>query len=411
MNTNMPGALCALVLQIAAACAVDYELVIPYTNDAEGIAYGINNHGYACGYSKVGTRAEPCIWTPDGWRYDLYSPSANDSRNGIAFAINDLFDVAGAFADSWSTGTYFYKVHYGMSTVWAYDPGMNDWDAYEIIDEISTMRDINDYGDTVGKYMGVGYVYNPWDESNFDSGWSSSEYVSVNEDGDATGEQSLQPIYAARNPDGSYTEIAATYIGGTRIRGYGSGVSVNIHDHVVGGLTEEGGFYWEPLTGNGQFFGSGTVCCGINDDGDIVGTYEYGTKACVWRKSGATYVRSDLDTNPNDDYQLQHAFDINENGQIVGKCLQISTGITMPFVLYPVVTEVQAKIDSVGQHSVTLSWKGVEGNFYRIQESSNLTTWESLPEVHEAYSSVSRTSRVVLKKGPKMYYKVVCLTP
>lgn len=296
---------------------------------------------------------------------------------------------------------------YGVSTLWVFDPDAEDFNAYEIAKNGSTIRGINNWSELAGKDQSYGYVWNPFELYGYDNPKYMTDYNAINEDGDVVGTDVASPLFSERQSDGSYTSVTLTHIGTQRLGGYGTATSVNIHDEVVGADHVSGGFVWDPHAPSGTagtLFGVGTHCFANNDAGVIVGAKD--AKACIWRKSGAAYVRSDLDTF-DDAYVLELALGMNNKGHIVGRARHIATGVKTAFLLTPV-HDMRLSIQLIGSN-VSLKWHTEEDTEYQIETSTNLSGWSRLPTVHQGNGAIMTVT--LPKSGQKKFFRVVEITP
>lgn len=383
-----------------------YELTI-LDSGPEATAYDVNEHGWACGYRKddVTGVPTPVIWSPEGQYIDLPTlPWV--TRQGIAFTINDRFEVGGVHGTNWSTGTHFYKMAYGISTFWVFDPDAEDFSAFKIAENGSTIRGINNWSELAGKDQSYGYVWNPFELYGYDNPKYGTDYNTINDDGDAAGTDGASPLFSERQSDGSYVSVTLTHIGTQRLGGYGTATSVNIHDEVVGADHVTGGFVWDPHAPSGTagtLFGVGTHCFANNDAGVIVGAKDI--KACVWRKSGTTYVRTELDTF-DDAYVLELALGMNNKGHIVGRARHAITGAKVAFLLTPK-HDMRPSIQVIGT-SVKLSWHTQEGMDYMIETSTDLTGWAELPTIYTGDGNIKTVT--LPKGGPARFFRIVEVT-
>ena len=389
----------------------NYEFVkLDSQAGTESGVYDINEYGYSSGYKFQNGKATPCLWSPSGDFYPLSSPLGVTLPQGIAYSINDWFEVAGTFGSTWSNGLNAYHLGSGAGVVWTFDFDIGDFLPFEITtSESAIVRSINNDGVIAGREYGYAFTWDVYEETGYDSDNWDSYCFAINDLGNATGMTSEGQGYSAtfieKMSDGSYTVLSGLSKG---LSSFASGgIRINNKNQIVG-LTANKGFYWEPKTGACTIFADETTCYGINDKGQIVG--KNNGRATLWTKSAnSSFVEIDLNQFVNDDnIVLERAFGINESGQIVGQYLNKDTGIRNAFMLTPS-TEVQASLSKVTDNELKLGWPTVDGSSYRIKVSTDLQAWGDLPNLYVAEGAEGYV--FIARDHPKMFFRVLSLTP
>lgn len=404
------------VFTLISAVAQHYEMVVLDSSTNETAAYGINSYGYSSGSVNVSGKAAPCIWSPAGTTYNLSVP-AGVSNAGFAFGISDNFEIVGTFA-YWMLPDLTRGEGYGY--VWVFDENVMDFLPYQATEWGGTSRTINSHGTIGGQESLKGVVVNIYDGTGYTITNSDSRIMAVNESGNATGSYNggldwmgrpnYFPVFVRSGTNGSSTQVTGPIFGGFN----GTGMGMNNSNQVVGSWRRYGvftslidsGFYWEPETGVQVSFEDNSRCVAINDSGTIVG--ELNDKATLWRKKGSNFVATDLNTLVREtNYTMIKAYGINAKGQIVGQCVEKSTGIKHAFMLTPTVSA-RPLLTKSGS-DLKLSWNSNVDHIYRIKTSTDLKTWESVPGYYWADTTNAFVTSTI--DGPQGYFMVLDLTP
>src|SRR4051812_9849802 len=97
-----------------------YEILVTDTGTNESGLYGINSYGYASGFRFTNGVSIPWIVTPELGTLDMPAlPGA--FNNGIAFGIDDDFDVAGNYGTYFGNGLNLFHINNGIGCVWHWD--------------------------------------------------------------------------------------------------------------------------------------------------------------------------------------------------------------------------------------------------------------------------------------------------
>ncbi|MHC4290574.1 MAG: hypothetical protein ACYSSK_11100, partial [Planctomycetota bacterium] len=258
-------------------------------------AYGINDSGHVVGESYTGSAMHAFYY--DGSMHDLGTMGQNHSG---AYSINTAGNIAGSVRYSSES----------EAAVWQ---------------------------------NGSGSIL---------PGEKSAEAVSINETGQMAGfagRPGVDGIYACYWDNGAKVDLSSLFSSTSRATG------INNHEQVVGfSYSNQNGFLWDPDNGvtylgagrqpwaindSGQVVlsGQGTVYLyqggsmnnlgfnayprSINNHGQIVGIFEdaYNGTAFLW-ETGTVYQLSNLLAPGQEEWDFSYsgAYDINENGQIVG---------------------------------------------------------------------------------------------
>jgi hypothetical protein len=400
MKTIISYLVCIYGLTVSAQT---YELVVLDTSTNESGAYGINSFGYVSGYKFVNGIPTPYLWSPNKGFFQLQKLAGAVSDTGIAYAINDYFEIAGTYG-SWSGGLNVYHLGRGTAVVWIYD-GATNLIPYQVAQSPAMARDINNNAEVAGQEGDFGFTRNIYSNTGY-SAPNNSYCFAVNDLGNATGAtgvSSLIPTFVEKQTNGTYTSQTGLDMFGASVT---AGVKINTNNQIVG-ISPAGGFYWEPKTGSNTFFGGSSFCYGINNAGTIVGSTN--GRACMWKKdSGGQFTVTDLNQlTSNTNIILEKAFCINDRGQIVGQCLNSKTGVRNAFML-TIAKSVPINL-SKGTNTLLLSWMATIDHNYSIHISTDLKTWDPLPDIYWANNTNAWVT--LIPDQNKMFFKVFDLTP
>lgn len=385
-----------------------YEIVILGDGVHESGAYGINSFGYPCGYqmSASGTPT-PTLWSPDAYAWTLTPPAGASSTTGVAYSVNDYFDIGGTYG-FWSGNIY--HVGAGTATRWQLNASNDGFDPYSFGQAPSATRGINNRREICGwqSSQDIGFTANIFTSQGYNPQWSYTYCNSVNDLGNATGgtyaSGPMLPIFAELVNSTYYTTVAPNVFGG----GVAFGTHINVSNLVVGTTTYLGGFIWNPKTSATTFFGGTSACYGNNDLGTIVGVSN--GVACMWvPKNAGGYAFTNLNgLTGNTNIVLETAWAINATGQIVGQCLNLSTGVRSAYMLTAAKPTPRAL--TLGTDGfATLSWPSVDGHDYVIRTSTNLLTWTTVPGIYVAEGTNSWVTFLPDQKNE--FFAVFDLTP
>ncbi len=402
-----------LIISLQGATNDQFELVILDSSTNESGAYGINNHGFVSGYRFENGKATPYIWSPSGGYLSLPQLQDSVTDTGIAYAINDNFEIGGTYGQ-YSSGANVYRMGAGTAVVWVFDLEVDDFVPYHIADPGSMVRDISEVGEVAGQESYRAFTRDIYNTANgYSSTLQESICFGINDHGNATGyfisdtfTTTFSPMYIRRESNGSYSRISGASLFGNRPYGVSAGTKINAKNQIVG-IGVSGGFYWEPETGSNSFFGSSTACYDINNLSSIVGMTN--NRACIWKKNpSGSFSATDLNNLITDtNIVLEKAFGINTHGQIAGLCLNRTTGVRRAFMLTPA-KGVQLKL-TPSQNELRLCWPSIPDHLYSIRISRDLSEWISLPEYYHAEDLESWV--LVPTDEEKMFFQVFDLTP
>ena len=392
------------LLTVAVAHAQSYKLIVlDEIGTEESGAYDVNNYGFVVGYNVVGANTVPYIWSANRGYYALSTPAGSISQSGVAYAINDYLEIGGTFGYA-GTSPIFKVANNGTAAVWTLNSDETDFLAYNLIADSATCRDINNNGDIAGTLGYTSIVKNIFTGDGYFSAplWTFGQ--SVNDNGDMTGMVNTtgsfySATFAKKQTNGTYT-----FTHGVDTVSYG--MKINNSDQIVGGSYYGGGFLWEPLNGKLIFFGSGTACYSINNNNQIVGITN--GHAAMWTLVGTNFVGTDLNRLTGDtNIVLETAMSINEKGQIVGRCLNLQTGVRKAYLLTPA-KETPRKLE-YHNGAVVLSWQTTLGHNYIVQSSLDLVNWSDYSDVLSAYSTTFEGN--VDSSYHHLFFKVIDVTP
>lgn len=416
--------------------AQEYELLLLDSSTNESCAYGINSYGWTCGYKFVDGKATPCLWDPSKVNKNLPALPGSVYSEGVAYAINDSFALAGVFSDkSPKFGYYINKL--GDGIVWT----TNDKLVFEpnaFTQKESIIRDINNNGDIVGIENinggggAHGFIRNIF--TGRDAYYSYFKHLfSVNEYGSAVGTWlSCSPPYALFANTNTFFAYGLGFekdYAGTGVNSFNEMVGVGEHNINSGYYGSFEGFYidvgdrqpWEQILVE---FGRSTACYGINDSSQIVGVTN--GHACMWTKNPSnlvSYIKNPgwmiissnlfslVDLNryaSNANVVLEKAYCINDKGQIAGQCLNRDTGVRSAFMLTPAKgVPVALNRDT---NELVLNWTATAGHLYAFRTSTNLSDWKSSPDIYDPAGNTN--GRVTISPDQeKMFFRVLDLTP
>ena len=329
------------------------------------LAGGINNNGLVEGYSALtGDQNEHAsLWWKHIGPIDLGTLGGPNSDAG--WRPSERGEVGGG-SDTTTTdpngedfcgyGTYLICLPFvwrdGVMTVLPTLGGNNGWAAgFNNRGQLVGQAELNAVDPTCvlpSDYLQVGAAV--WENGKIKNlpalpGDPDAYAFSINDNGQATGGSgncSIPPVHAVLWQKGKAMDLGN--LGGT----ISEGVDINNQGQVVGlsylaGDTNYHAFLWQKCTGMidlgtlpGDVDSSGD---GINNNGQVVGgscsqDVESSCRAFLWQNG----VMTDLNTliPPNSPlYLLEATGTINDQGQIAGIALQISTGQTHAFLATP----------------------------------------------------------------------------
>lgn len=403
MITSLLACICGLTVT-----AQTYELVVLDDGTSESGAYGVNNYGFTCGYKVVNGNPVPYLWSPAKGYLQLSQPSGSVSGTGIAYSIDDSFDVVGTYG---YFGTLPYHISSGTGAFWTFDPSSGFLPG-KVPDAPVCARDVNNSGDIVGYNSGgtdFGYTWNVFDGTSYQAYWGFIMFFSINEAGSVTGcapgSYPYSPVFVRKETNGSRTVFSGANIGGG-IYLPSAGYKVNTNNQVVGTANSQG-FYWEPETGSNTLFGGDTCCYSINNSKLIVGTTN--GHACMWKPTKTGFSVVDLNSlTGNTNFVLNTAFGVNDKGQIVGQATSVATGVQSAFMLTPS-TGVMPTLSKRATNSLVLNWSSIDSHVYAIHTSTDLKTWTTLPDVYLAAGTNAWVT--IIADQPKMFFTVSDQTP
>ena len=304
------------IVVLAVAGAAHAEILYAVTDlgtlgGALSRARGLNDYGQVVGESDNGDNEEHAFLWDNGVMTDLGVLGSGHSQ---AFAINNSVQIVGwTYVDSTS----------GDRHAFLYENG-NMVDLGTLGGTDSHAFDINDAGQIVGRSNinsstgSRGFLYQGGTMTNLGtvSGGSNSDVRAINESGKIVGfcvdRDSTTGAYSCQN--GSWTDLhaIATYPHDVN----DSGQVAAIRFPSAGGidaLVYDNGT-WTDL---GSLGGNRTVANAINNSGQIVGESSISSYRAFLYENGTMTDLNDL-IDPNSGWELSHAQDINDNGQIVG---------------------------------------------------------------------------------------------
>ena len=313
----------------------------------------------------------------DGAMVDLGNLGSNPA---IAFDINDSFQIVGL---SYTAET---NVHHGF--LWE-NGLLTDLDDFGFGGN-SEARSINNHGVVVGRARAADlemhtFVY----QGNrlIDSGTGGGRFANamqVLDDGTTVGfsettESLSKSIYAPDLEFHAFIFRDGTPVDLGTLGGNSYGVAINTHGQVVGTYdtnNQTRGFFYEDgrMTDLGSFNGRRyTHPHAINDDGIIVGgSSNASIEPGAFIYIDGTYhdLTSLLVNNTDSQWSLEHARDINNQGQIVGWGRYESQELA--FLLNPVVpgdANLDGMVDAADLNELALNWRStavdgwVQGDF------------------------------------------------
>jgi probable HAF family extracellular repeat protein len=260
--------------------------------------------------------------------------------NSLASDINDLGQVAGESLTT--TGLRGVLWQNGTMTDLGDLPGGEDF---------SSARAINNAGQIVGESGGPsggrGFIWQNGvmtDLGTFPGGTSNVIAVDINNQGQVVGTCGvINSDHGFIWQNGIMTDLG-DLPGGSN---YSAAAGINGLGHVVGRSIGAGTNDWPRavLWKNGSMIELGTIVgtltfCeaeAINDVGQIVGFCEVstGTRALIWDGIAQPLDLNNLLDSSGDGWVLNYAFDINNNGQIIGYG-KLNGGMPRSFLLTPV---------------------------------------------------------------------------
>lgn len=335
----------SLLLVSAASNALTYKIQQLDTLGGDSLAYAVNDFGQVVGqsYNTTTGQMESAIW----------SSGAVQSLGvtGIARSINNSGTVVG------ETGSASLTFPDGQAYSWSSGGGINYLGT--LGGDYAGAYDINESGQITGfawpagaqfSTQGQGFIYengvmSPLGNVSTSTGYSRGH--GINDAGEIAGRGSLVDFgnsdkhLAYWDENGlinSYTSAGGTYSTGQDINNNGIIVG-NGRTATSGNL--QYGMVWD-RDGNllqvmDTFGGNRSRAWAINEDGTIVGFARDGSgahRALVSYDGGASIIdlNSVLNRTNHGFVSLDEAFDINENGQIVGVGT-LANGETRAFML------------------------------------------------------------------------------
>ena len=329
------AALAALALAVPAASRAQsgYTLIdIAGPNFANPHVSSINNRGQVAGTFQLTSNhsVRACIYA--NGNLTVLSPQDADGSNG--FVINDSGQVAG-YGDLpgsigiqvvlWTNGIPAELGTLGGS--WIIIHGINNHGQVAGCDRLygtSSTRAVlwtngipQDLG-TLGGASGVAYGVN-------DSGQATG-YAAIN---------STPAYYAFRYANGVMTRLDS--LGGTK----NCGDAINASGQVAGYSYFKGNSVFHAalwngtaITDIGAFDGGNSEAMGINASGDVVGySFDAQINVAAFLYTGGRMIDLNTLVPPGEDWQLQIASGINDNGWIVGQGHH--NGVSTNFILKP----------------------------------------------------------------------------
>lgn len=396
---------------VFSASAQLYELVILDTGGTnESGAYGVNNLGYSCGYQIVNGTYRPCLWTPYRGYIELSTPVGASSPNGIAYAINDWFDMVGTYG---TPGSPAHKISTGTATSWIWDG--SSFSASAFVGSGTGAHDLNNQGEAAchSTASESSFMYDIYARTIHYTPYVRVPYTfGISDNGNMAGfgipfNGYFVPVYYRKELNGTYTSISDQ----TLFAQFGTTGSYDINtNNVVVGATPSTGFVWEPETGLLRILPPNTACFSINGAGIVVGTSN--GVAHLWRSgTNDTYVGTDLNTlvhNPS--FKLEKAFRINDVGQIVGQGINIDTGIRSAFMLTPA-TRAPRYMKPHSSTDVELGFKTEIDHVYSFRFSTDLKSWESIPDLFYAEETTNSIIYIPTGDDSTIFIDVLDLTP
>ena len=294
-------------------------------------ASSINNSGQVVGRFGLGSSCYVFLWEEETGVIALFPAKG---VNTCSLKINNLGQVAGNSSDT---------------PMNKYNPGLREfgfiWDIDVGFQYLGCkIRDINDYGVVVGEY---GHNRVPaWVEGKLEGKIKKlSQYTtSINNLGQIVGHvfgSVADPKHKTIGKCDRF-DIAFLIDGGeikeifpeNRTFRTPSPVAINDQGQI---LCRDGNCIISPdgtrVHLNGFNYG---YPMSMNNKGDVVGVYSDSNigvrKACLW-SDGKFYILEDLIEDLDEWTRIEHAYDINDNGQIVG--FGNKNGVTKAFLLNP----------------------------------------------------------------------------
>jgi hypothetical protein len=298
--------LCAIpaVIFIINSFACAYNQVIDL---GPGCAYSVNDNGMIVGESG----GHACLFdsTGGGANINLGTPSGNYSY-GRARSVNNSGQIVGSVWNNSATATDSHACIFDKTG------GGNNID----LGNGSAMANNNN-----GQIVGRSSIYNS--PCIFDSTGGGANFYpcgnpgpdgivrSINDSGQMVGNLDNEGFAVLFDPTGSGNNIWLTGYGVSRA------YSINNNGQIVGYLHTSSGLracLFDPTGGGNNIdLGYGTAYS-INDSGQIVGSD--GMDACLFDSTGGgnnIFLNTLID--PSSGWWLQKAYDINNNGWIVGQ--------------------------------------------------------------------------------------------
>ena len=264
----------------------------------DNYAYDVNDHDEVVGYETTS------FFTPSARRWQALTGQSRSLPGqhsySASYAINNESNIAGYEYELFGGGSAAYRLHW--------DAPDRDGILIDTAVAYSVGRDVNDLGDTVGRYN---------DPSQ--GSWEAFFYR-----GSETSEQLPETL---PRPSGM-TEGDARAVSNSRL--------------IVGGVSDSSGSEKPVLwRWDGQWTvellavqpGSDGFALGINDVGYAVG-HQDGSTAMLWHEGQALDLNNLIPPQAQADWQLTEARDINDRGEIVGEGL--FQGQPTAFLLRPV---------------------------------------------------------------------------
>ncbi len=418
MKRTKMSVLMALFVSVASLSAQMHELIVLDADaTTESGAYGINSYGYVVGYKKVAGAARPYLWTPSRGYLQLPTPGEVPSQSGIAYAINDYFDIVGTY------GTFASDPHHMSGTTrgsyWVFDWNAGDYVTGTLYTYGSNARDINkdDKVACATTAISSGSVYDVYDPYNtyqeYELASPYSTCFGINDQGNIAGmhyssyKGAFVPLFVRRAAGTTPTVISSEYVFPSQQTG--AGLKVNTNNEVVG-MMNGVGFYWVPEKSQFVTFNN-SQCFGINDLGVIVGTSN--NIACMWKKgANGSFIMTDLNSlvTSRSGIVLEQAFDINEKGQVVGQCMDTNTGIRSAFLLTPAKRAPRC-LKQASDNQLEFNWLVEEGHTYAFRFSEDLKTWESYPDLYYADTGTNISVFFPRDEMQKAFIDIMDTTP
>ncbi|MBX7131539.1 MAG: cadherin-like domain-containing protein [Fimbriimonadaceae bacterium] len=316
----------AILIPASIALAQPYRYYVtemPVTGTYNGSgAYSVNRDGSVVGYMWEGSLGRAFVWNPISNNSHVGTQSMLNQVGGgtmsAASSISSNAKIAGYARDA--SGQWFL-------TTWDKATG-NPSPLVPIVVSSGHALGINNAGQITYNSAGSPYVYDNGTSILLSCSWGGN--AAINQAGDVVGGSnngllgSYQGTFWEAGNYGVSNNVGMLFGGG--FVDSGGLHAINDQRRTTGYVVEDGktrAYYWDVWVGSPTFILPPSVYSsgwGLNDQGDVVGSYQnpqghYG-KPFLFEDGVFIDLQSEID--PLSGWYLQEAFDINEFGQICG---------------------------------------------------------------------------------------------